>query len=254
MSITQGFNRRQRWMKASLVLFLTVLTYAVTAGGLLRPGQAAASISEVNPWPAIPAIVSNGATGTTTGKVVVGAGQSRLMLVAVACEYTATPASQTITVTYGGRSVTQIATNITQKSTIWLGYLNESNITAATSTTLSVTNSQTANLLGTYVTSAVYDGVDQTTPTTGSATAATASATSLTLGSYAVTGKVGIYGASIYVANWNGQTSTPSAGYTEEADYAGHSGARHPACARSRRSRRRSDRPCGCAGNIRSDR
>ena len=83
-------------MKLFLILLLTVLTYAAMPDGLLRPSRAAASINAVNPWPATPPIVSNGATGTVTGRVVVGAGTSRLMLVAVACEYTAAPGSQTL--------------------------------------------------------------------------------------------------------------------------------------------------------------
>jgi len=112
---------------------------AVTAG------NASASVDFINQWPATPTIVSNGAASPASGKFSVGAGVNRLMIVAVATEYSAAQAP-TFTVTYGGQAVTQIVNNTTGNNKIWLGYLNEAGIVAAGSNkTLTVTPSITTN-------------------------------------------------------------------------------------------------------------
>ena len=207
-------------MKTSLVLLLTLTSMVFMYEGWYKPKQAAASIATLNQWPATPQIVSNAATGTVTGSVTVGAGTNRMMLVAVACDYSSSaPASQTLTVTYGGRTVTQIARNITQRQTIWMGYLNEAGLSAASNTTLSVTNGTTSNLAAMYASAAVYTSVAQTAPIGN--TAANAATSSLTVPSTAVSGTALNTGLFVYAVNWNGQTSTASSGYTERRDYAG---------------------------------
>jgi len=204
-----------------LLLLFCLLTLALTAG------NAAASVDFVNQWPATPVIVSNGAASPVTGKFSVGAGSNRLMLVAVATEYSAAQ-TPTITVTYGGQPVTNIATatNTAQNSKIWVGYLNEAGIVAAgTNKTLSVTPSITANLTALYATAAVFTGVNQSTPISGSGNNASASTAALlsVSAAYNVSGVAGNNGMSVYVANWNGQTSTAGGGHTELRDYAGTS-------------------------------
>jgi|GEM_PF-1774463 len=208
-----------RYLRMYATLFLCMLISA------LMSMEAAASVDFVNQWPATPTIVSTGTATTATGKFTPGIGTNRLMLVAVATEYSAAQ-TPTITVTYGGQAVTQIVANTAQNNKIWLGYLNEAGITAAGSNrTLSVTTSIGTNLTAMYANAAVFSGVDQTTPITGSNANATASATALAL-TIPLTGNQGLAGnnsMAVYVANWNGQASTPASGYTELRDYTGTS-------------------------------
>ncbi|MFZ2950222.1 MAG: hypothetical protein WA003_12115, partial [Desulfuromonadaceae bacterium] len=213
-----------RRIRNGLVSFLIVATSVLMFGGV-APNLADASVGIVSRWPATPQIVSNGTASPVYAKFTPATDQNRLMLVAVACEYTAAPGTQTITVNYGGQSVTQLATNITQKSTIWLGYLQESKIVLGNNATkmLSVSNSNTTNLTAMYASVAVFSGVDQTLDaSTGTPlTTATNSANSMGLSSLGVFGLTGNTGLSVYVANWNNQSSNPYTGYTEQTDYAG---------------------------------
>jgi len=212
--LQQCFNRQWRCAAILLACLLT---------SVFLPLEASASVDAVNQWPVTPTIVSNGATGTVTGKFTPGMGNNRLMLVAVATEYGAAQAPA-MTVTYGGQTVTQILTNTTNNNKIWIGYLNEAGIAAgaAGSRILSVTNSVTANLTAMYATVAVYNGVDRAAPITGSNSGTTASATTLAVAAaYNVNGLAGNNGLSVYVANWNGQTSTAGGSHTEVRDYAG---------------------------------
>ncbi len=204
-------------MRVNITLLVCLLTSAFMAL------EASASVDFVNQWPATPTIVSNGASATATGKFTAGMGTNRLMLVAVATEYSAAQAP-TFTVSYGGQTVTQIVTNTAQNNKIWLGYLNNAGIIAAgANTTLSVTTSVTTNLTAMYANVAVFNGVDQTTPLTGNNSNATAASATLalTIPLTANAGLAGNTGMSIYLANWNGQTSTPAGGYTELRDYTG---------------------------------
>lgn len=209
-----------------LVLLAGLLTLAVVSAGFFLPAVASASVDFVNQWPATPVIVSNGATSPASGIFKAGTGVNRLMIVAVATEYSAAQAP-TFTVSYGGQAVTMIQNNTTGNNKIWLGYLKESGITAATSKTLSVTPSITSNLTALYATAAVFNGVDQTTPITGSnSLGITTAALSVGPVAYTMTGNAGLTGnagMSVYFTNWNnnaGQT-TPSAGYTSMRNYAG---------------------------------
>lgn len=218
-SINMIITRRFR---NGLSLILAVAASVLIFGGVFAPNLADASVGIVSRWPATPQIVSNGATGTVSAKFTPATDQNRLMLVAVATEYGAAQ-SPTFTVTYGGQAVTQIATNVSQNNKLWIGYLKEAGIAAgsAGSKMLTVTTSITTNLTAMYASTAVFSGVDQTTSTGTALTTATAAATSMSLSSLAVTGLTGNTGLSIYVANWNQQTSTPYTGYTEQTDYAG---------------------------------
>jgi predicted CxxxxCH...CXXCH cytochrome family protein len=221
--MTEYIDRRFK-MKLKGALLLVVAATVCALSGLLSPQEAAASVDVVNQWPAKPTIVSNSAAGTITGIYIPGAGSNRVMLVAVATEYSAagTPA---LAVTYGGQAVTLIpsASNTAQNNKIWLGYLLETGIATGSAGTkiLQVVNSGTGTVAATYVTVAVYGGVSQVAPT--GLAAATASATSLATGAYAVTGSAANMGLSVYVANWNGQTSTAGGTptHTEIRDYAG---------------------------------
>ncbi len=200
-----------------------VLLFALATAALFMPQGAEASVAAVNAWPATPQIVSNAATGTVTGTVTVGAGTNRVMLVVVGAEYTATPATQPITVTFGGQPVTQLQNNFAGPQTIWLGFLNEAGLAKASGTTLSVTNGNTTNLTAMYASAAVYSGIEQTNPISGSnsvSSGATA-VTTLNLPLINVKGAAGNTALGLYISNRNLQASTPDAAYTENVEYLG---------------------------------
>lgn len=213
-------------MKFERALFPVVAAALCLFGSLITPRGVAASVDFVNQWPAKPTAFSDTATGTITGNFTPGMGNNRVMLVAVATEYSAaqTPA---ITVTYGGSTpiaLTQILTNTTGLNKIWLGYLNEANLASASAAgkKLTVTTSITTNLVAMYANVAVFNGVDQTTPILASQSSSTAGAASLALTAFNVSGLAGNSGLVAYVSNWNGQTSNvATAGYAEIRDYAG---------------------------------
>lgn len=184
------------------------------------PGTVAASVDFVNQWPATPTIVSS--SGTASAKFTPGLGNNRLMLVAVATEFAAAT-NPTITVNYGGQSVTATAVNATAgTSKIWLGYLNNTGINNGVTGGRILTVTSSGSPTAMYATVAVFNGVNQATPITGSNGAlASGSTIAMTIPLTANAGLAGNTGLSVYLANWNGTTSTPAAGYTELRDYAG---------------------------------
>ena len=208
-------------MKLRSALLLVVTATVCALSGLLTPQVASASVDAVTQWPKMPPIVSDSANGNLSGKFTVGAGNNRLLLVAVATEYTS--GNPTITsVTYGGTALTNIAaaTNTTGANKIWVGYLVLGTGTVPSTATLAVTNTGTAGLTATYVTAAVYKGVDQTTPITGSGSASGSTAT-LTTANFAVTGISGNNGLAVFISNFSGATLNTTGTATKVREYAG---------------------------------
>lgn len=222
--LKNGLQSTSRQMRVCVTLLFCLITTAFMAL------EASASVDFVNQWPATPTIVSNGTTVPVSGKFTVGMGTSRLMLVTVATEYSAAQ-TPTFTVTYGGQSVTMLQQYNTGNNKIWVGYLKETGIAAATSKILTVTPSTYTNLTALYANCAVFSGVDQTAATfSGSASGGitTAALTTTPAVAYVNAGNNGLAGntgMSVYVVNWNNTTvgqTTPSTGYTENrTDYIG---------------------------------
>jgi len=203
---------------------LLVAAATACALSLISPQEAAASVDVVNQWPAKPTIASNGSAASASGTFTVGTGVNRLMLVAVTAECTAAPTG--VTVTYGGQALTSVVSNTAQANKIWLYRLNEAGIVAAgANKTLSVSLTGAGTVTSIYASAAVYNGVDQTTPITGSNAASKAAAgttLALSIPLTANAGLTGNTGLTVYVANWDGSTtSTPATGYTEVRDYQG---------------------------------
>lgn len=220
--IKQQLQGLSWWVKTSLVLLLTLAITTFMSDGLYKPQGAEASVVSLNAWPPTPQIVSNTSAGTVTGTVTVTAGANRIMLVAVGAEYTAVPANQPMTVTFGGRPVQQLASNIGATGTIWLGYVSEADLAAAVGTTLSVTNANTTNLTAMYASAAVFSGVSQTTPISGvSSVFSNSAVTTMNLPAINVKGAAGNTALSFYITNRNGQVSTVDPAYTKNQDYAG---------------------------------
>jgi hypothetical protein len=146
-------------------LFLMVLFVCLFANTTVT-----AQISTLNAWSNV---YHNTATTaqTVTYAIPAGSGANRILVVAIASSQTAVGA-RTVTLTYGGQSLTSIngdmATNTVRQHT-QLYYLNEGGLDAATGTNLVFTVGGGSTRI-TDVFAAVYDGVDQTTPITDSKT------------------------------------------------------------------------------------
>ena len=163
--------RGMNWMaKISLVLVFTLVFSTFMYQGWYSPKPAAAAITALQAW----ANVYHG-TATTAQNIAytvpAGSGTSRLLVVAISTSRT-TVGSRTVTLTYGGQTLTSVtgdmATTAIQQHT-QLYYLNEAGLDAATNTTLSVTVSSGTTRM-TDVFAAVFDGVNQTAPIRNSQT------------------------------------------------------------------------------------
>jgi len=99
-----------------------------------------------------------------------GAGTNRLLVVQVVGDYSGATTTFQPTVTYGGQTLTRItSTDSSSRQKVWIGYLNEAGIAAATGAppTFSVTWG-TAPQTGCGLSAAFYSRVDQATPISGS--------------------------------------------------------------------------------------
>ncbi|MBI4849133.1 MAG: Ig-like domain-containing protein [Nitrospirae bacterium] len=102
--------------------------------------------------------------GTVNANYIIGAGANRLLIVAISSS-TTNNATQTVSVSYGGQSLTLAAgdAGTSRWNHSYLYYLNDAGITAATGTNLNVTVSGGTTYYH-YVYAAVYSGVDQSAP------------------------------------------------------------------------------------------
>ncbi len=211
-------------MKLRSALLLVVAGTVCALSSLLSPQLASASVDAATQWPSMPPIVSNAAAvGNVSGKFTAGAGNNRLLLVAVATEYTSgNPVIAVGGVTYGGTALTNIAaaTNTTGLNKIWVGYLVLGTATASSTATIAVTNTGTAGLVATYVTAAVYNGVDQTTPISGSGSASGTTA-ALTTTNFAVNGINGNNGLGVFISNRTSSTLSTTGTATKVREYVG---------------------------------
>jgi len=164
------------------------------------------------PW----TILGTGTTGTFPAmSLAKGAGTNRLLVIQVVGDYSAATTTFQPTVTYGGQTLTRItSTDTSSRQKVWVGYLNEAGIAAATGTPPAITVTWgTAPQTGCGLSAAFYSRVSQAAPITGSrAVSSDTAATTPTSSPFNVTsGGYGIYGL-----NTNGTTAgtvNPAAGY-----------------------------------------
>lgn len=152
-------NFMYRFARVGLVLVLTMIFGIFLIHGGFRPKEAEAAIAELNAWPATPQINNVTASPATTS-FTPAAGSNRIIVVSVHAHTNNTTAT-TITASYGGvaaRAIVNSPNN--QRRQNWLFYLNESDISAASGTTLSVTSNNVGSGLSVYI--ATLSGVDQT--------------------------------------------------------------------------------------------
>lgn len=163
-------------------------------------------------------------SGTTDGgSYTVSAGTDRLLVVGLAQEGDPITADQ-VTITYGGQSMTKQVSIITDddKLEVYIFTLDDAGITAASSTTISITNETAAFAW----TAASYDGVDQTNPVaqTGTDQVDASTPNPLTGASFTVSD-----GSAVMAVAGNGKspvTATWDADLTEQDDFKG-SGSMH---------------------------
>ena len=152
---------------------------ALAAAALLLVATAAPASAQVTmgspAWTAVGTAANTSPRSGTFTKPATGS--NRIILVAVLGEYGAafTAFNNPPVVTYGqGSTAVQTATRVTSvdvssRHKIWFGYFNEAQIGAAGNTTLQATfpTGSTPTMFAVYA--AVYNNVDQTTPTNGAA-------------------------------------------------------------------------------------
>ncbi len=106
----------------------------------------------------------------------------------------------TFSATYGGRTLTQAATENSNRRATWIGYLRETDIASRTGDAVAVTITGTHSGAVGYIAS--YSGVDQTTPISGSGGYYDNGQTTVAIGPLSVNaGGYGIY-------NWGGGSGT----------------------------------------------
>jgi len=119
-----------------------------------------ANAAILDTWTSIYA--GTGATPSGTKAISAGTNTYRLLVVAVQNEYTAGNTTNTWTVSYGGQALTPITSINNGRTNMWLGYLKEAGIDAATNTTVTV--NMTGNKDYSRVYAITYDNVNQTAP------------------------------------------------------------------------------------------
>ena len=156
-------------------------------------------------------ILDSWTTGTTH---TVSAGSDRLLLVAVYGE-NSNPISSINTVTWGGQALVGIneATAPGNKSLIWLGYLNDAGIGAASGSTIVATWAGSTPNVSVLYAAVTLENVDQTTPTGGSSTGSSQSSPVQIASALSVdAGDMAVY---ITSTSGTGVTHTPDSGYAE---------------------------------------
>ncbi len=159
------------------------------------------------------AILDAWTTGTTHA---VSAGTNRLLLVGVYGEDSGVIASIN-TVTWGGQTLTEIgeATVGTGYSNlVWMGYLNEAGIAAASGSTIVATWSGTTPNESVLYAAVTLQNVDQTTPIGDSSPGTATSASTVQIASV-LNVSAGDMAAYVTVSGEQGRTHTPDTGYTE---------------------------------------
>ena len=206
---------RMSWTaKLSLVLVCTLLTSVFMYEGWYQPRYTQAAVANSTQW----ALLGSSATTITALPAMTLAkptATNRLLVVSFVGDYTAATTTFQPTITYGGQTLTRItSTDTSSRQKVWIGYLNETGIAAATTTTFAV--SGVAPSSGCGLSAAIYNGVNQTTPTTGSRAVSSDTATTTpTSATIAVTAG----GWAVYASNVNAASpSAPPAGFTEHFD------------------------------------
>ncbi len=157
-------------MKVSLVLIFTLAFSTFMYQGWYKPKKSEAAIAALKDWTNV--YSGTTAPGALTYDVPAGTlGASRMLVVAVSSFISTASGAQTCTVTYGGQTMTAVASNFTTSSRFHtaLFYLLDAGIQAAgLNNQLVVTLSAQGTQRTAQVDAAVFEGVNQTAPASSS--------------------------------------------------------------------------------------
>ena len=159
MNISKASGWRARVGRA---LIFTMLFGVFIYQGLVSPKAAEAAITTLSSWASVTNHITTSVTNTMP--YTVPAGTARMLVVAVNSTISLASAAQTVTVTYGGQTLTAAGSNFatSARDHTALFYLQEAGLQAAgANTNLSVKFSATNTQWITQVDAAVFDFVDQ---------------------------------------------------------------------------------------------
>ena len=211
---TTQFSSKKFLTQVTAVLMIVMLMLTAMP---VTPAYAAVSTPT---WYAEP----NGTTGPATitpAELTCAAGTNRLLVVVVTAEYNNTEV-MTLTVTKGVALTQAVKTTGNTRTGIWIGYLNDAQITANAGSNIVVTEPgggdqwQSVNVHATCLT-----GVNQATPIVAGGTAFDSNDGNI--GSYTFNNVPAVItGLMIYAAGHNGSNNfDPPANYVESFDTAG---------------------------------
>lgn len=157
------------WVKASLVLLLTVATTVFMYEGWYKPRDTQAAPTLNGTWSNVYAATATTiSVDVTSSAYTAPAGSNRMLLVAVNYEIGTNNATLTSqTVTFGGVTVQPIATTggALNRSHSWLGYILNANIPAGSNTVRVQSTASVNTISGVQIAIATYNGVAQSAPT-----------------------------------------------------------------------------------------
>lgn len=159
--------RGMNWItKISLVLVFTLVFSIFMYQGWYKPKHSEAAITTLKAWSNIYSSTARPAAAIAYDIPAATYPNSRMLVVAVSSTMTPAATTQTCTVSYGGQSLTAVASNFTTSSRMHtaLYYLLDAGIQAATDNQLTVTLSATGTQWTAQVDAAVFEGVNQVAP------------------------------------------------------------------------------------------
>lgn len=155
-------NTGTSWVKrASILLLLTLAITIFVSDGWYKPKYAQAVSMTPTIEQAWTNIFNNTTVPGTIAYPVTATGPGRMLVVAVANIISTASTTNTISVSYGGQTMSKITNETTSSRThTWLFYLNDAGIKAATNSNLVFTVGAATQRFY-IVNAAVYKGVDQ---------------------------------------------------------------------------------------------
>jgi len=149
-----------------LIIVLSIICFA----GLYSAGQAEAAVSTLDDWAEVYQ-ATNPTSPVTSGSFAVSSGTARLLVISICMEI----GTGNVTATFpnveldgpGGTSFTLFADSgaVSSRMHCYLGYLNDAQAAAGNHTIYAAWTLSANTATGIHIKRAVYQGVDQTTPT-----------------------------------------------------------------------------------------
>ena len=202
--------------RIGLIALFTLVCSLFIYDGLYRAKGSNASVAIGTAWQSVhaaapgAAVARNKDYSVTSSGYTAAAGANRLLLVSVYYELATAASAASIDVTFGGVTVNPIVTTATgaRIGHVWLGYIANANIPAASSTVTAVLNrvSGATNVSSVAIKVGTYTGVDQGAPIVGSSVNQTTNVT--VAGTAAVSYLTG--GKTVVASSNGGVTATPA--------------------------------------------